>query len=470
MAEEKKTQSYSNGGLVDALDGGMHHNAQYIDELAGLNDLVAGANARIYSATDADFDYDAFIAEQHAQNETWKTDAYKDLTNMCRTNALANGTAIVISAAAATTSVAGIVSKAGAAKEGGKLLSERIAGMVTNESSTLSKIAAKGASAVVKFGEGQASLAGKMLSKKVIGGAGRVAAVSPLRLLGAAAVELTPAALPLVTASIYTTGRTEEVRQEYQAAINTTNAAYEYLTEQAPDVETKVGQDYEAWRSGYETMQQQLLDQFQSGAITKEQYDAAYEQFVTESNESLQALNDQHKEMGQKIVENGAAGAAFSYAAKQGLSQDDVLPRSYYLQGLADKNPDTMTQWDTVIETQKENETGNSFTNFLANMNAAILHYAPGLAYVEAAVQKGVDVVLDFVSDKVPVVGTLLNYDEKYKGQSIGDLARAISTDAEERYERNHSINQAVAQMTGDGVDTPDQEQNGGQDLGYSPA
>ena len=49
-------------------------------------------------------------------------------------------------------------------------------------------------------------------------------------------------------------------------------------------------------------------------------------------------------------------------------------------------------------------DTGNSFTNFIANMNAVLLHYVPGFAYVEAAAVKAADVVLDFAANKIPVL------------------------------------------------------------------
>ena len=97
----------------------------------------------------------------------------------------------------------------------------------------------------------------------------------------------------------------------------------------------------------------------------------------------------------------------------------------------------------------------------------------PGAAYVEAAAIKVADMAADFLANKVPVLSSILPYQEKHQGEGIGEIAKSICTDAEARYELSHSVNDQLAILQ-QGQDAPssgtDAEKDASGDSGLSPS
>lgn len=491
MAETKTTgpaeygaSTYSNGWLVDKFDAGMHNNAQYIDALAELNGLTGDAYARVAAMSDPDASYEELSAQFAAENEDWKSGAYKDLTKNCRINAALNGTAFAMSAASAAVSIGGAISytRAGmgvagddarraiiefekANKLGGdarlvnastKLEAANAAKAAAKSELWSSRLIAKagqeGTSTLAKVGlktAGYSLMAGEKLfgAARFVSGAGR-GKTNLFRLGLATAVEVAPTALPVLAAHVYTSGRTEAVKDEYVAAINTQQGVYDYLCNSGDELSEDIKKDYSGWQESYEATQAQLLEDFNAGKITKAEYDKAYGEFLESSQQQLDELTASHKEAGQYILGKGSAAAMGEQIVQRGYDTDQVSQATPYLQKLAEENPEQMEATKAAAEAAKATSSGNAFVDFLANMNAALVHYIPAVAYVEAAVIKGVDTVLDFAGDKLPI----FNYSAKHEGESISDIASAISQTAEARYEAKQAAD-AMADGVADGKD-----------------
>lgn len=454
--------TYSNGGLVDALDGGMHHNAQYIGQLGALNDLMGDATARIASESDPEVDYEELRAQLHDENEAWLDDAYSQLSKDCRINAVLNGTAIAVSGVSAVTSAAGAASylhagMAGAnnatkfAGKGAEQVAQAQSKLWSNSllnsaneagRSTLSRIGLKTAGYTLKAGEKLFETAHR------VSGLGGGRKTSLLKLGTATAIEVAPTALPLLAAHIYTTGRTEDVKQEYVDAIRTQQGVYDYLVESGGELSGTIKEDYTAWQENYAKTQAELLEAFNTGVITKEEYDEKYGQFLESSQESLDKLTETHKEAGQYILGKGAASAMGEEIITHGVDPVTISRATPYLEKLAEENPDVMEATKAAVDARKATSSGNAFVDFLSNMHASLIHYLPGAAYVEAVVVKGADVVMDFVANHVPVVSNLVHYERKHEGESISDIASAISDSAEAKYEQKREADTLAADVS----------------------
>lgn len=451
--------SYRNGGLVDALDGGMHHNAQYIGQLGALNDLMGDATARIASESDPDVDYEELRAQLHAENDAWLDDAYDQLSKDCRINAILNGTAIAVSGVSAVTSAAGAASylqsgMAGANKAQwlgngttratqaqSKLWSNRILNRASEAGrSTLSRVGLKTAGYTLKAGEKLFQTAHRVSNL----GVGKT---NLFRMGAATAIEIAPTALPILAANIYTSGRTEDVKQEYIDAIRTQQGVYDYLVESGGELSGTIKEDYTAWQENYAKTQSELLEAFNTGAITKEEYDEKYGQFLESSQASLDKLTDTHKEAGQYILGKGAASAMGDEIITHGVDPVTMSRATPYLKKLAEENPEVMEATKAAVDARRETSSGNAFVDFLSNMHASLIHYLPGAAYVEAAIVKGADVVMDFVANHVPVVSNLIHYEQKHEGETISDIASAISDSAEAKYEQKKEADALAADV-----------------------
>ena len=252
-------------------------------------------------------------------------------------------------------------------------------------------------------------------------------------------------AAPAVATQIYTRGKTGEMVSDLNETLKSLQASYDYLSSEDESLTDTIRSDTAEWREHYEQGSQALLDAYQSGQISKEEYDARFEQFVQESSDKWDEVSKTHAETATYVTEHGVAYATDEYIAEHGYDPDMVDAKCQTIAKYNADNPDAYEAAKTKYETMKQLDTGSEFTNFIANMNAAILHYVPGAAYIEAAVIKATDVVLDFAANKVPVLSSVLPYEAKHKGESLTEIAKSICTDAEARYELTHATDGATA-------------------------
>ena len=255
------------------------------------------------------------------------------------------------------------------------------------------------------------------------------------------------AAAPAMLARIYTTGRTEDAADGYQQAINTCLTMHNSLMENGDQMREDMAEDFGKWDEAYTAATAEYYEQFDAGKISKEELDVALEDISKEYADQLKPLQEKYAKEGEQIIGPKLAGSAGEEITKKGYDLEEVENRSYEVRDTLEKNPEIRE--DIVDYQQKEAEldTGSSFTNFLASLNASILHYLPGASYVEAALIKGADVVMDFVANKVPVLSSVIDYDEKHKGESISELAKTISEDAEARYETEHAMKEHASNI-----------------------
>lgn len=282
---------------------------------------------------------------------------------------------------------------------------------------------------------------------------------------------------PFTATQLYTRDKTGKMVTELNETLNSLQASYAYLSSEDETLTDTMKADTAEWREHYEKGSQELLDAYNSGALSKEEYDAKFEAFVQESNDKWDEVRQGHADTAMYVTEHGAAYATDDYIASHGYDPDMIDSRCQTIAKYNADNPDAYEAAKTKYETMKQLDTGSEFTNFIANLNATILHYAPGFAYVEAAAVKAADVVMDFVGNKVPGLSGIISYDAQHKGEGIGEMARAICTDASARYELSHSMDGASAVLSA-GQSAPQQDDAasiaeeiaGEADYGPSPA
>lgn len=423
MAYYDPNKTYGNGAFGDFMDSGAAKMGQVKSaQQADLDTLVQNLAIEMQEKSGYISSEDASKAREDAAAQVEQD--YKD--NMSRvkslslTNTLANSIGIVASAA----SFAGLGAAGHAAKS-----ATAAAASATGKAGlgSVLKTACTGASGLGKVGAVAKTLA--------IQGVGKVG--------GKLTTRLAVSAAPAVAAKLYTTNRTMEEGARMQETINSLQSTYDYLSSEDESLTDRIRQDTEAWRSSYEDGSQELLEKYQSGGMTQAEYDAAYEAFVREHEQKWSEVQAGHAETAAYVTEHGAAYATDDYIASHGYDPDMVNLRCGTIAKLNGDNPDAYEAAKSKYETMQQLDTGSTFTNFLANMNAVLLHYVPGFAYVEAAAVKAADVVLDFAANKIPVLSSVIPYEEKHKGEGIGEIAKSICTDAEARYELSHSASEA---------------------------
>lgn len=428
MAYYDPNKTYGNGAFGDFMDSGAAKMGQVKSaQQADLDTLVQNLAIEMQEKSGYISSEDAALAREDAaaQIDQDYEENMSRVRSLSMTNTLANTLGIVTSAA----SFAGI----GAA---GKAAASATAQAGKAGLGTALKTAWSGASGLGKVGAVTGTLASRGLGAA---GTTLLKGVGGMKLTTRLAVS----AVPTVAAKLYTTNRTMEEGARMQETINALQSTYDYLSSEDESLTDQIRQDTEAWRGSYESGSQELLEKYQSGEMTQAEYDAAYEAFIREHEQKWSEVQEGHAETAAYVTEHGAAYATDDYIASHGYDPDLVNRRCGTIAKLNGDNPEAYEAAKSKYETMKQMDTGSTFTNFLANMNAVLLHYVPGLAYVEAAAVKAADVVLDFAANKVPVLSSIMPYEEKHKGEGIGEIAKSICTDAEARYELSHSVSAA---------------------------
>lgn len=440
MAYYDPNKQYGKGGFGDFMDSnaskmGEMKSAQQADldtvvqnlsiemqEKAGAIDAEQAAEARQKAAEQVESDYNENMSR---------------VRSLSLTNTLINTTGILLSAA----TVAGTGSSATNAAT--KLAAKGTMGAAV-------KTAWQGASGISKLGavtKAVVKTAPRSLAGTALSGLGHVKGFARAGI----------SAAPFAVAKLYTTSRTNAESARFDETINSLQSTYDYLSSEDETLTETIKADTAEWRKGYEEGSQALLDAYNSGEMTQEQYNQAYEAFVQEQDQKWAEVRKTHAETAEYVTQHGAAYATDEYIADHGYDPDLVNSRCETIAKLNADNPDAYDAAKTRFETQQQLDTGSTFTNFLANMNATLLHYVPGLAYVEAAALKAADVVADFAANHIPVLSSILPYEEKYKGTGISEIASSICEDAEARYELAHSSDGA-AKVLADGADSSVQE------------
>lgn len=476
MADNNDKATYTPSGLTQFFAPKNCENIAAAGNLYDLIDLTNGASYKTMELTGYSADeIAAYKAQQDAAADEGRKDLMDRVAKDCRTAATINGIGDVLSVAGMITSVGGVASKAVSAS--GKDLISVSLGKIA-EQGGVRGAAAKVGSYVFKAGEAQAGLAGsafkqagkfgeaalkgaKTVTVKGVEGVVKMGSFGrTVNLVGAAAfggagvaIELAPAVVPHIASRMYTEGTAAKLNKEIVDATNTQQAIFDYITQRNEELPAELQEDYDKWAEAYQLGQADLLEAFNKGEITQEEYNQRYEEFIKASQDNLDGMSDAHKELGKYIIGEGAANAGAEYMIAHGTSPTQIENVNSYIKDLDQQYPEAAARAQSAYETRQKLDTGSTLTNFLANMNAVILHYLPGAAYVEAAVVKGVDAVLGYAANKLPLVSGIFNYQEKHSGESISDLASQISESAETRYEMNQEL-KAAQKSAADGKDT----------------
>ncbi len=474
MAENKEQELQKNS-FIGFMTSGADQNVELINTLGDLEGMIASAKYDIATTSGAMSEEEAaaMYAEETAAIDEQTKQNLSDNTKLMWTNGLINGVGLALSAVQIGSEVSAVSNMAKAVTAEGV---GNLGKVVTNETknaagevikTTTHKVgltealknvgfknifgtaakAGEGASVLGKVGAGvvnavKAPGAAVMTASKFFLTHGKV-----LSKAVGVALPIAAAGAPFALAKIYTTGRTEDAADGYQQSINTCLAMHESLIANGDQLKGDMAEDFGKWDEAYTTESAAIYEKLDAGEITKDQADIMLEDLSKDYSEKLKPLQEKYAEEGRNIIGPALAGVAGDTIIDKSYDLEDVEDNSYEVRHSFEENPDVRENVVTYQKQQAELDTGSTFTNFLSSINASILHYLPGASYVEAAIIKGADVLMDFVANKVPVLSSVINYEEKHKGESLSELAKTISDNAEVRYEAEHSMRTTEASI-----------------------
>lgn len=470
MAEIERKDDYSKGFLGDLFDAGAQKELRpKVDDLHDLNEMVIDAEEKVLAGAHvADDEVEAYITERRAGNQSDYEDNVGSVNTLSTTNTVINvvsciplatklgGKAVgkVSSAVAKATGHGNELVAAGAretasslgklgtdyirsghvlkgvgcyAKAGVKVVGaagDKVDDFFKGKGEAMSK-AANGATKTVK----RVTMTGVEYSDKLtkMGKAMKVGGFALKNIGGNASV-----IAPIAVAQMYTRGRTEEMSQELTDAMTVALDRYDFVVENGDKIAGDAGEAYGEWGARYAAASDDLQGQLDRGEITQAQFDEQCEAMQLKQAEELKELDSRYPEAAKQMVTEGEAYRTAETAATLGTDVDDIAKYDSHTGNLMTEYPDAKDKYEDYREQyQSTAASGSSFGSWLASMHAALIHYVPGFAYVEAAVAKGADMVFGFAGEKLPI----FDYEERYKGQGLDQMARSICDTAEARYE-----------------------------------
>lgn len=433
-------KKYGHDGILGVLDAGAStRGGAAAAKKADLNQMVTNLDAdmQLRGGVITSDEHAAMTQEGAKRVQDDYSADMKRVNTVSVTNMVTNSAGIILSCAGLAGTAAGgkLGTKAGsyfagkaANATGVKAVGYKVAEGVSKGLGGFGSIGtAKKVETLVKGGEQVTKEVFKhSLKTRALLGVGKLAVVSA----------------PAGAAMVYTHGRTDELVTDLDNQAGALQATYDYLTSEDDSLTDQIRSDTEQWTKSYEEQGQALLDAYNRGELTQEQYNEKYEAYVAEHDAMWAEFKQGHSDTAEYVTQHGTAYAANQYAVDKGLDPNTLEENCTYIADRNAQNPNAKAAAESAFETQQKLSTGSTFTDFLANMNAVMLHYVPGLVYAEAAFLKVGDVVADFAANKVPGLSTVFDYEEKHKGESLGDIAKAICTDAEARYELSHAVSQ----------------------------
>lgn len=453
MSEEKK--DYSKGFVGDILDAGASRRLNpKNDDLKEMRELLATTEGNVLRGSGvSEEETQAYVSGQMDAIQSDYEDNKGAISRMSTTNTIINGLSFVPAVSkgiGAAKSRLGIVSKNTALAVAGKGATLKTAsGMMRSGTEAirnghvLQGIGQYTKAGTTVLGRGYSAVDDFMVGKgnKILDGTSKLSGLkNPLLKTAGKAVGFTVknsmAIAPIAAAQIYTRGRVDKMDKDLSDAITLVVDRTDYLNAEGPKLTGEAGEAYGQWHENYTASMGELTRQLEAGEITQAQFDEMYEAESRSQAEALEELDSTYPEMARKMVSEGEAYRMAETGAKIGADIDGVGRYDSSAKKLMEENPDAKELYTEKKAEYEALDTGSSFTNFIASMHAALVHYLPGFAYLEAGVIKAADVALGFVANKVPVVSDIVSYDEHYKGQTLTSMASRIVDTAEARYEQ----------------------------------
>lgn len=497
MSEERK--DYSKGWLGDILDAGASRRLNpKNDDLKDARDMLTNTeyNVLVGSGVREDEAQD-YLDTQLAQNESDHASTAKSIKTMSTTNTIINVASLVPVASKVTKGAGSKIAASLRNSNVGTALSTKLAsgtasmtaGELAKEGANLMKNGQvlKGMGMYAKAGThlvgNAASKVGKVydtvddtmhdLGRRIAGGdmkmltqankwvpatmstSGKFISALPKAngLLGTAqsivgfGVSNTAYIAPIVAAQMYTHGRVDAMDKDLSDAITLALDRMDYLNVEGPKLTGEAGEAYTNWNDTYSASMADLANKLETGEITRAQYDRLYEEQSRAQADALKELDGKYPEMARQMVTEGEAYRVADTAATIQADLDGVGKYDSQVKGFMEDYPEAKELYQEKYDKIAELDTGSTFGNFISSMHAALVHYLPGVAYLEAAVVKGADVALGFVANNVPVLSDVIDYKEHYQGQSLTSMASQIVDTAEARYEKQDAADAISEQL-----------------------
>lgn len=487
MAEERK--DYSKGFIGDILDAGASRRLNpKNDDLKDARDMLTNTeyNVLVGSGVREDEAQD-YLETQLAQNESDHASTAKSIKTMSTTNTIINVASLVPIASKVTKGVTNKIGTLGKVSNetallatGGKTGAFATSKAMADAGKTLMQNGQvlKGVGMYVKAGTNLVGNAASKVGDKLddiddfMHGAGDKIMGSPTGSFTAGGHTFTNYAgrhlpglagtaqnivgfgvsnslyiAPIVAAQMYTHSRVDAMDKDLSDAITLALDRMDYLNVEGPKLTGEAGEAYSAWNDTYSASMADLANKLETGEITQAQYDQLYEEQSRAQADALKELDDKYPEMARQMVTEGEAYRVADTAATIQADLDGVGKYDSQVKGFMEDYPEAKELYQEKYDKIAELDTGSTFGNFISSMHAALVHYLPGVAYLEAAVVKGADVALGFVANNVPVLSDVIDYQEHYQGQSLTSMASQIVDTAEARYEKQDAADAISEQL-----------------------
>lgn len=240
---------------------------------------------------------------------------------------------------------------------------------------------------------------------------------------------------PLITTQLVTRHISDEKTAELNGAIATLTAACGYYEDCGEDLTETQQKDHEALMESYDKANEELLEKYagylgDDGEFTDPAAaEAFYEEYKKISEDAAATAAKQaegYKGFAEYATTEGVANVMAKTTMDRHLDVDATTRASDYAEEKLAAYPEALDSAKQYEAISKDLGDDGGFAGFIDRIHDTIVHYLPVAAYAEAAVKKTVDVVLSVLP---------IGYEEKYKGQGIGDLAGSIADSAEADYE-----------------------------------
>lgn len=240
---------------------------------------------------------------------------------------------------------------------------------------------------------------------------------------------------PFIASQIYTRSKSAELSEELNQTITTLTNTSAYLDSQREimndDMEDNYGyRTYQEWNVAYQEGLTALLEKHENGELTEAEYCEKYEQYNQIRMQELEEIKAKYPAYAEKIINESVAYEISNDIIDNHYDPNVIVDHSSYVEDAMENNQEALDTAQTAHENFKDYDTGSDFGNFIKNLHATIIHYAPIVAYAEAFVAKSVDSILEFADDYIP------GYEHvaKYEGRGLSEVANAIADKADAQY------------------------------------
>lgn len=273
------------------------------------------------------------------------------------------------------------------------------------------------------------------------------------------------ATAPLITTQMITRSISEEKTRELTDSITTLQNASDYYTNCRESLTREQQEVFEAMDARRDEDHTELLETYaeyidENGNFTNAEKEAEFqESYIALENKYAEELKEQQKDwagFADYSTHEGVSNDMSTHMIQNSIDPMDVYKNSEYVADKAadPRNKEAFEKAEKASDIRKDlNDEG--FLGFLDSIHDTIIHYVPVLAYAEAFVKKGADLLFEGLERIMPTAF----HEEKYAGVGIGELANMIVDDVNADHEKRLQIQEYARDTENRATDSYDQYQ-----------